>query len=99
METTSHPPYGAEGGLRTRQRSPETALQGQVPRQCAQRLQGVNCNLELSTKPGGNGANWQTTQFIQRSHDAVTTMTTIAAMKMVVKRHAFAAPRHRVGRP
>jgi len=49
---------------------PETALQGQVPAAMrAAGFKGFNCNLELLGQSRGNGANWQTTQFIQRSHD------------------------------
>ncbi|OLB60742.1 MAG: hypothetical protein AUI11_12690 [Acidobacteria bacterium 13_2_20CM_2_66_4] len=32
-------------------------------------FKGFNCNLELLGQSRGNGANWQTTQFKQRSHD------------------------------
>src|SRR5256712_11828009 len=49
---------------------PETALQGQVPAALrAAGFKGFNCNLELLGQSRGNGANWQTTQFKQRSHD------------------------------
>src|SRR3989441_5392226 len=49
---------------------PETALQGQVPAAMrAAGFKGFNCNLELLGQSRGNGANWQTTQFIQRSRD------------------------------
>src|SRR5437762_13478803 len=49
---------------------PETALQGQVPAAMrAAGFKGFNCNLELLGQSRGNGANWQTTQFKQRSHD------------------------------
>jgi len=49
---------------------PETALQGQVPAAMrAAGFKGFNCNLELLGQSRGNGANWQTTQFRQRSHD------------------------------
>jgi hypothetical protein len=47
---------------------PETALQGQVPAAMrAAGFQGFNCNLALLGQFRGNGANWQTTQFTQRS--------------------------------
>src|SRR5712671_6008625 len=47
---------------------PETALQGQVPAAMrAAGFKGFNCNLELVGQSRGNGANWQTTQFKQRS--------------------------------
>jgi hypothetical protein len=49
---------------------PETALQGQVPAAMrAAGFKGFNCNLELLGQSRGNGANWQTTQFKQRSRD------------------------------
>jgi len=49
---------------------PETALQGQVPAAMrAAGFKGFNCNLELLGQSRGNGANWQTTQFKQRSSD------------------------------
>jgi len=49
---------------------PETALQGQVPAAMrAAGFKGFNCNLQLLGQSRGNGANWQTTQFKQRSHD------------------------------
>src|SRR2546428_5590719 len=49
---------------------PETALQGQVPAAMrAAGFKGFNCNLELLGQSRGNGANWQTTQFKQSSHD------------------------------
>src|SRR3989454_5311246 len=47
---------------------PETALQGQVPAAMrAAGFKGFNCNLQLLGQSRGNGANWQTTQFKQRS--------------------------------
>src|SRR5437773_3630464 len=47
---------------------PETALQGQVPAAMrAAGFKGFNCNLELLGQSKGDGANWQTTQFKQRS--------------------------------
>src|SRR5947208_16435760 len=47
---------------------PETALQGQVPAALrAAGFKGFNCNLELIGQSRGDGANWQTTQFKQRS--------------------------------
>src|SRR5229473_754181 len=50
--------------------NPETALQGQVPAAMrATGFKGFNCNLELLGQSRGNGANWQTTQFKQRSRD------------------------------
>jgi len=50
--------------------NPETALQGQVPAAMrAAGFKGFNCNLELLGQSRGNGANWQTTQFKQRSRD------------------------------
>src|SRR5207244_12990769 len=50
--------------------NPETALQGQVPAAMrAAGFKGFNCNLELIGQSKGEGANWQTTQFIQRSRD------------------------------
>jgi hypothetical protein len=49
---------------------PETALQGQVPAAMrASGFKGFNCNLELVGQVRGNGANWQSTQFSQRSRD------------------------------
>src|SRR6195256_6961162 len=49
---------------------PETALQGQVPATMrAAGFKGFSCNLELLGQSRGNGANWQTTQFKQRSRD------------------------------
>src|SRR5258707_10721608 len=49
---------------------PETALQGQVPAAMrAAGFKGFNCNLQLLGQSRGNGANWQTTQFKQRSSD------------------------------
>src|SRR6266404_3919865 len=49
---------------------PEAALQGQVPAAMrAAGFKGFNCNLELLGQSRGNGANWQTTQFKQRSRD------------------------------
>src|SRR5437762_11387137 len=48
--------------------NPETALQGQVPAAMrAAGFKGFNCNLELLGQSKGDGANWQTTQFKQRS--------------------------------
>src|SRR6266446_2701776 len=50
--------------------NPETALQGQVPAAMrAAGFKGFNCNLELVGQSRGDGANWQTTQFKQRSRD------------------------------
>src|SRR5256712_232359 len=50
--------------------NPETALQGQVPAAMrAAGFKGFNCNLELLGQSKGDGANWQTTQFKQRSRD------------------------------
>jgi hypothetical protein len=50
--------------------NPETALQGQVPAALrAAGFKGFNCNLELLGQSKGDGANWQTTQFKQRSRD------------------------------
>src|SRR5205823_14812752 len=49
---------------------PETALKGQVPAAMrAAGFKGFNCNLELLGQSKGDGANWQTTQFKQRSRD------------------------------
>src|SRR5919204_5508098 len=45
---------------------PETALQGQVPAAMrAAGFKGFNCNLELIGQVRGDGANWQTTQFVE----------------------------------
>jgi hypothetical protein len=47
----------------------ETGLQGQVPAALrAAGFKGFNCNLELIGQSRGDGANWQTTQFRERSH-------------------------------
>src|SRR5258708_3537358 len=49
---------------------PESGLQGQVPAAMrAAGFKGFNCNLELIGHSRGNGANWQTTQFTQRSQE------------------------------
>jgi len=46
---------------------PETALQGQVPAALrASGFKGFNCNLDLIGQYRGEGANWQTTQFIDK---------------------------------
>src|SRR6266568_6981563 len=46
---------------------PETALQGQVPAALrAAGFKGFNCNLELIGQSRGDGANWQTTEFIDK---------------------------------
>src|SRR5215831_12127109 len=46
---------------------PETALQGQVPAALrAAGFKGFNCNLELIGSFRGEGANWQTTEFIDK---------------------------------
>src|SRR5215831_6806933 len=46
---------------------PETALQGQVPAALrAAGFKGFNCNLELIAQSKGEGANWQTTEFIDK---------------------------------
>ena len=45
---------------------PETGLQGQVPASLrASGFHGFNCNLELIGQSRGDGANWQTTQFVE----------------------------------
>jgi len=50
--------------------NPEIALQGQVPAALrAAGFKGFHCNLELLGQSKGDGANWQTTQFKQRSRD------------------------------
>jgi hypothetical protein len=47
---------------------PETALQGQVPANLrASGFHGFNCNLQLIGQSQGDGANWQTTQFIDQA--------------------------------
>ena len=47
---------------------PETGLQGQVPAALrASGFKGFNCNLELVGQIQGDGANWQTTEFIERT--------------------------------
>src|SRR5438128_1064822 len=44
---------------------PETGLQGQVPAALrASGFHGFNCNLELIAQIRGDGANWQTTEFV-----------------------------------
>jgi hypothetical protein len=47
---------------------PETALQGQVPAALrASGFTGFNCNLQLAGQSRGDGANWQTTQFVDKA--------------------------------
>ncbi len=47
---------------------PETALQGQVPAALrASGFTGFNCNLQLASQSRGDGANWQTTQFVDKA--------------------------------
>jgi hypothetical protein len=47
---------------------PETALQGQVPAALrASGFTGFNCNLQLLGQNRGDGANWQTTQFVDKA--------------------------------
>src|ERR1700720_1723192 len=47
---------------------PETALQGQVPANLrANGFHGFNCNLQLVGQSRGDGANWQTAEFRNRS--------------------------------
>lgn len=47
---------------------PETALQGQVPAALrASGFKGFSCNLTLMGQSRGDGANWQTTQFKDKS--------------------------------
>jgi hypothetical protein len=47
---------------------PETALQGQVPAALrASGFTGFNCNLQLVGQSRGDGANWQTTQFVDKA--------------------------------
>src|SRR5215467_4358742 len=48
--------------------NPESGLQGQVPAALrAAGFKGFNCNLELLGQARGDGANWQTTEFKDRS--------------------------------
>jgi hypothetical protein len=48
--------------------NPETALQGQVPAYMrASGFHGFNCNLQLMGQSKGDGANWQTAEFKDRS--------------------------------
>ena len=45
---------------------PETGLQGQVPANLrASGYTGFNCNLELIGQARGDGANWQTAEFVE----------------------------------
>src|SRR5438874_4245427 len=47
---------------------PESALQGQVPAYLrAAGFKGFNCNLELTGQARGDGANWQSAEFIDRA--------------------------------
>src|SRR6266851_5889442 len=47
---------------------PETALQGQVPANSrASGFHGFNCNLQLVGQSRGDGANWQTAEFKDRT--------------------------------
>jgi hypothetical protein len=49
--------------------NPETGLQGQVPAALrASGFKGFSCNLKLIGQVRGDGANWQTTEFKDRSH-------------------------------
>ena len=47
---------------------PETALQGQVPAALrAAGFKGFNCNLELIGQSRGEGANWQSAEFLDKN--------------------------------
>src|SRR5579871_437272 len=47
---------------------PETALQGQVPASLrASGFKGFNCNLRLISQSRGDGANWQTAEYRDRT--------------------------------
>jgi len=72
---------------------PETALQGQVPATLrAAGFKGFNCNLELIGQSKGEGANWQTTEFTDKTGRRCAYHGTASPARSLPGRQNFGVP-------
>ena len=72
---------------------PETGLQGQVPAALrATGFKGFNCNLQLIGQSKGEGANWQTTQFIDAAGRRCAYHGTASPARSLPNRQHFGVP-------